>query len=408
MKPLFNSFRRNITCQPSATLAGLAVLATCGLAAAQDWPVVRGDVLGSGVAQTALPDTLDVVWTYKAPDDAGFDAAPVIAGGVIYIGDNAGMFHAVRLADGKAVWTKPFEDSSFAAGAAIDKDRLYVGDINGVVRCLALGDGNQIWETPPLDGEIYAGPTPYGDDILVTSEAGTLTWLNATDGAQRLPQFKIDAPLRCTPTISAGRVMLSGCDSLLHVINASDGKETHTVEIDGPTGSTAAMRGERVYFGTEGGTFFAIDVPVDGNGEPAVAWTYRDPQRGQPIRTAAAVTDDVVVYGSQGKAIYGLNPTSGEVKWNLPTRSRIESSPVIAGSRVVAATAAGKLYLIDAASGEVILENDFGGSFTGSPAVVDGRVIIGNGDGTLYCLGSKDSPSQLTTEKQRARRSEDE
>jgi outer membrane protein assembly factor BamB len=377
---------------------GLAVFAACTFASAQDWPVVRGDVLGSGVAQTKLPDTFEAVWTYKAPEEAGFDATPVIAGGVVYVGDNAGTFHAVRLADGKPLWTKSFEDSGFSAGAAIDKDRLYVGDLNGVVRCLATSDGALIWESAPLDGEIYAGPTPNGEDILVTSEAGTLSWLNAADGKPRLPNFEIDAPLRCTPTISAGRVMLSGCDSLLHVINASDGTETHTAKIDGPTGSTAAMAGERVYFGTESGTFFAIDVPADGQGEPAVAWTYRDPQRGQPIRTAAAVTNDVVVFGSQGKAIYGLNPANGEELWKLPTRSRIESSPVIAAGRVVAATGAGKLYLIDAGSGDIVFEGDFGGSFTASPAVVDGRVVIGNGDGTLYCLGAQDGAQQSATE----------
>jgi outer membrane protein assembly factor BamB len=407
MKPHFVNRRRKANCALSTTLAGFAVFAVCTFAAAQDWPVVRGDILGSGVAQSALPDTLDVVWTYKATDESGFDATPVIAGGVVYVGDNAGTFHAVRLGDGKALWTKTFEDSSFAAGAAIDKNRLYVGDLNGVVRCLATSDGTQIWESAPLDGEIYAGPTVHGEDVLFTSEAGTLSWLNAADGKQRLPNFQIDAPLRCTPTINAGRVMLSGCDSLLHVINAADGTETHTVKIDGPTGSTAAMRGERVYFGTESGTFFAIDVPADGQREPAVAWTYRDPQRGQPIRTAAAVTDDVVVYGSQGKAIYGLDPANGEVKWKIATRSRIESSPVIAEGRVVAATAAGKLYLIDAASGDIIFENDFGGSFIASPGVVDGRVIIGNGDGTLYCLGSNDRPSPVTTETQRAQKSED-
>jgi outer membrane protein assembly factor BamB len=398
MKTHFDNRCRKTNNRLAVALAGLAIFTVCGSVAGQDWPVVRGDVLGSGVAHGALPDALDAIWTYKAPEDAGFDATPVVSGRVIYIGDNAGTIHAVRLADGTAVWTKSFEDSSFAAGAAIDKDRLYVGDLNGVVRCLATRDGTQIWESAPLDGEIYAGPTPYGDDILVTSEAGTLSWLKATDGKPRLPNFQIDAPLRCTPTINDGRVMLSGCDSLLHIIDAADGQETHTVKIDGPTGSTAAMAGERVYFGTEGGTFFAIDVPADGKGEPAVAWTFRDPQRGQPIRTAAAVTDDVVVYGSQGKAIYGLNPANGDVKWKLPTRSRIESSPVIAEGRVVAATAAGKLYLIDAASGEIVFESDFGGSFIASPAVVDGRVIIGNGDGTLYCLGAGSQAETNRTE----------
>ena len=38
---------------------------------------------------------------------------------MIYIGDNAGTFHAMRLADGKQAWKKEFADSGFAAGAAV-------------------------------------------------------------------------------------------------------------------------------------------------------------------------------------------------------------------------------------------------------------------------------------------------
>ena len=150
--------------------------------------------------------------------------------------------------------------------------------------------------------------------MLVTCEAGTLTCSTQDRRQAALARFSIEAPLRCTPTIAAGRVLLAGCDSQLHIIDVATGKETDTVEIDAPTGSTPAMRDERVYFGTEGGTFYAIDMPADGDKKPTVAWTYRDPQRGQPIRAAAAVTDQVVVYGSQGKAIYALDPATGERK----------------------------------------------------------------------------------------------
>jgi outer membrane protein assembly factor BamB len=111
------------------------------------------------------------------------------------------------------------------------------------------------------------------------------------------------------------------------------------------------------------------------------------------------VTDEIVVFGGQGKAIYGLDPKTGKEKWpTIATRSRIESSPAIAGERIVAATAAGKLYLIDLKTGEVKWEQEMGGSFTASPAVVDGRIILGNGDGTLYCFGTKDNTKDLTTE----------
>jgi outer membrane protein assembly factor BamB len=356
-------------------------------AEADDWPLVRGDVFGTGVAHSPLPDDLDVVWKYTAGKDAGFDATPVIADGVIYLGDSTDTFHAVRLADGKQVWRKGFADSGFAAGAAFESGRLYVGDVNGIVRCLDANNGNEIWNHK-LDGEVYAGPTPHGDYVLFTCEAGTLTWLSKKDGKPH-GSFRIEAPLRCTPTIASGRVVLAGCDSKLHIIDVESAKEVDSVEIDAPTGSTPSMRGERVYFGTEGGTFFAINVPAAAGKKASVAWKYRDPQRNQPIRAAAAVSDQIVAVGSQSKAIYVLSPADGKEQWKMATRARVESSPVIAGERVVAATAAGKIYLLDPKSKEAKWEYDAGGGFTGSPAVVDGRIVIGNTDGTLYCFASK-------------------
>jgi outer membrane protein assembly factor BamB len=355
---------------------------------ADDWPLVRGDAFGTGVAKCSLTDKLEVLWKYPAGKDAGFDATPIVAGGVVYVGDSAGTFHAVRIADGKPVWTKTFPDSGFMAGGAFDNERIYVGDVNGMVRCLSAAAGEELW-SQKIEGEVYAGPTPHGDEILFTCEAGTLTWLNKKDGKSRAT-FKIEAPLRCTPTILGGRVVLAGCDSKLHVIDVATAKEIDTVEIDSPTGSTPAMHDGRVYFGTEGGTFFAIDIPTDADAKPGVAWKYQDPQRSQPIRSAAAVTEKTVVFGSQTKTIYVLDAANGEEKWKMPTRTRVESSPVITGNRVVAATAAGKIYLLDPTTREVKWEYDAGGGFTGSPAVVDRRIIIGNTDGTLYCFGTKE------------------
>src|SRR4051794_14598766 len=82
---------------------------------ADDWPVVRGDVLGTGVAKTALPENIDVIWKYSAGKDAAFDATAIIAAGIVYIGDSAGTFHAVRLSDGTGIWKKEFADSGFNA-----------------------------------------------------------------------------------------------------------------------------------------------------------------------------------------------------------------------------------------------------------------------------------------------------
>jgi outer membrane protein assembly factor BamB len=393
------------TCQKFIALSALAGLfAHAAAARGDDWPLVRGDVRGSGVAAKPVPDTLDILWTYRAGKDAGFDATAVVAAGVVYVGDNAGTVHAVRLADGTPLWTKSFEDSGFGAGAAVGKDRIYIGDLNGIVRCLSTADGAELWKKD-LESEIYAGPTLVDDNLLVTTEGGKLYSLDVKDGQERWQPFSIEAPLRCSPTVSSGNVMLAGCDAKLHFIDIATGKEVGTTQIDGPTGSTAAISGDRIYFGTEGGTFFAIDAPASSALAPTApantessepAWIYRDPRRGQPIRSAAAVTDKLIVYGSQGKAIYALDPDTGKLKWNQPlaTRTRVESSPVIAGNRVIAATAGGILYLLDAETSEAKWQYEVGGSFTASPAVVGGRIILGNGDGTLYCFGGKNKETK--------------
>jgi outer membrane protein assembly factor BamB len=365
----------------------ISALSGVAAARADDWPFVRGDSHASGVARSPISDKLDVLWTYHAPHDSGFDATAVIAGGIVYVGDSDGMFDAVKLADGTEVWSKKLGDAGFLAGAAWDQGRLYAGDSNGVVRCLSADDGSEVWKAD-VKAEVYAAPMIHDQDVLVTCDAGTLTCLDASSGKERW-HFHIEAPLRCTPTIVAGHALLAGCDSILHLIDVSDSSEVSSIAIDAPTGSTPASRDNRAYFGTEGGTFYAIDVAADGGKTPAVIWTYRDPQRGQPIRAAAAVTEHLVAYGSQGNAVFGLNPADGQVLWKRPTRSHVDSSPVIAGQRVIAATDRGVLYLLDAKSGEVKSQFEAGGHFAASPAVLDGRIVIPNADGTLYCFGEK-------------------
>jgi len=351
------------------------------------WPYVRGNAHGTGAAMARVEDNLQLLWKYEAKDTI-FEATPVVAGSVAYVGDADGTMHAVNLADGKKVWTKAFEDTGFLSGGAVAGKRLFVGDMNGMVRCLAASDGALQWEFE-TESEVFSGPTLHGDSVLVTTESGQLFSLRAADGKKQW-EFVIEAPLRCAPTIVAGHTLLAGCDKQLHAVNLATGESTGAHTIAGESGNTVAIAGGRAYFGAESGVFCAVDVKAFD--AMSTAWTYRDPRRGQGIRTAAAVSKSVIVYGSNGKAIYGLSPQTGERLWIKEVRSRVQSSPVIvknpAGKeRVIAATQRGLLLLLDAKTGETLWEYDAGGGFLGSPAVAEGRVLIANEDGTLYCFG---------------------
>ena len=67
----------------------------------------------------------------------------------------------------------------------------------------------------------------------------------------------------------------------------------------------------------------------------------------------------------------------------------MDSSPVVAGSRVYVGSLDGNLYVLDLARGTELQKVHVGGQITASPVIVDGKLIIGNQDGLLVCLGAK-------------------
>lgn len=359
--------------------------------ASADWPFARGGADSSGATEVSLPDEPKLLWTYKADDGSGFEATPVIAGGVAYLGDADGTVHAVRLADGSRVWTTKLEDTFLLSPGAIRSDALWVPDADGVVHCLATQDGSERWAFD-AGSEVYGGPLVYAkrtrdDLLLVPTEAGKLFALDVKSGAERWA-FEIEAPLRCTPTIVNGHALLAGCDGKLHAIEASTGKSVGSCDLSDPTGNTAAVVDGVAYFGTEGGTFYAIDASDPK--KPTVKWTQRDAKRGQGVRTAASATAKAIVYANQAKTVYALAPGSGEVLWTARTRSRVEASPLaLAGGRALVLTSRGRVRLLDLASGEEVWSYEAGGGFLASPAASNGRVLVANTDGSLLCFGKE-------------------
>jgi outer membrane protein assembly factor BamB len=65
----------------------------------------------------------------------------------------------------------------------------------------------------------------------------------------------------------------------------------------------------------------------------------------------------------------------------------VDSTPPIAGNRVVVGGGDGKVYVLDLASGKLVWEFEAGAGFTASPAVAAGRIVIGDADGRLYAIG---------------------
>jgi outer membrane protein assembly factor BamB len=350
-------------------------------ASGADWPFYRGNELATAAVEEELPADIEVVWKHTLPE-SGYEATAIVAGGVVYLGDVDGTFYAYNLSDGSEIWQQKFEASGFLAGAAFHDNRLYVGDFNGVIRALDAVDGKELWKYE-AKGEAYAAPNVVDGRVLVTTEAGELISLDAQTGEQQW-HFQIEAPLRCWPTVVEGRVLLAGCDERVHAVDVATGEEVAGVDIDGPTGATPAMLNGNALFGTEQGSFYAIDSQ-----NMEIAWRHQDAENIDAIHTAAAVDPRVAVYGTQGKTAYALKPATGALAWTFPVRSHVESSPVIAGDSAFLATKRGMIHRVDINTGKELWNYEAGGDFQASFAVADGKLVIGNTDGTLYCFGAK-------------------
>jgi outer membrane protein assembly factor BamB len=364
----------------SRSIALLAAMTTADVVAA-DWPLIRGDANATGAVAHSLARPLEILWTYQA-EDSGFEATAAIAGGIVYVGDVDGTFHAVKLADGKRVWIRKFEETGFVAGSAVIDGRIYCVDFNGMVRCLNAADGEPVWEFN-TETALYAAPNVHEGVMLLAAESGQLFALDAATGEQKWEPFTIDQPLRCWPTVVAGRVLVAGCDGRLHLVDVATGKGVESIDIGGPADGMPAVIGDRVFFCTASGVFHAMTIkPLES------LWQFGHRGQGEEIH-AAAVTDKAVVLGTHDKRMVALDPASGKPLWELPLRSRAESSPVIAGDLTFFGTVRGRLQAVDMKSGQEAWDTEVGGHFSASPAISDGRIVIGNEDGALYCIGGK-------------------
>ena len=345
--------------------AGLCANEPC--ATVDTWPCFRGCLEGSGTSAVLLPDNPQLIWK-KQFGKTAFEATPVIAGGIIYIGDLDGTFHAMQLKSGELLWEVKNE-AGWSAAAAVTEKVVITGDMDGVVHAFDRIDGSLIW-SHHVGGEVSGGPSILGTRVLIGAQDATLSCLSITDGKVQWTHT-IGDQIRCTPTVAGGKVFLAGCDGKLHVIDVEHGKAIGQVSIDGPTGTTPATAKGRAFFGSEGGAFWAIDYE-----KLEVAWKVVPAVGGQAYRSSAAVAEGIAVVGSRARAVEAFATFDGSRRWRFATRGRVDSSPVIVGSRVFVGDTAGKIFALDISSGKLSWEFDAGVGFSSSPAVAAGCLVM--------------------------------
>ena len=373
---------------PAAFLILLLLLSIAN-ATLGNWTSFRGNPQLTGVADSQLPDTLQLLWTFQAGDM--IESTATVADGTVYVGALDGVLYAINAQTGEKRWTYQ-ANSSIKASPAIHDGVIYFGDGDGVFHAVDINTQKMKWQFS-TEGEIISSANFAGDRVLFGSYDGFLYCLNRESG-ELVWKFETEGYVHGTPGVwtqpasksgdAANFVILTGCDSYLRVINIDDGTQPQQVDLGAYVGASPAISQDRVYCGTYGTEILAVALDTR-----EIAWRYRHPKRQFPFFASAALTEDSVIIGGRDKMVHALSRETGEPKWTYTAKSSIESSAVVVGTRAFVGTTRGLFIALDITTGELIWEFSTGSAIVASPSVSDGRIYIGTEDGILYCFGEK-------------------
>ena len=283
----------------------------------------------AGTVVAAAADTGEPRWRFET--GGRLQAAPVVAGGLVYVATEAG-------------------ESGSASLLAVD-----------------ARTGAEQWRVA-LDVAITGRPVV--DEGLVFVPAGDVVAFDALNGETRWRA----APTTGVASLTAGfGMVVVGGTSGLTALDGQTGGERWTAPTAGLLPVAPEVAEERIVAGDGGGNLVGRDP---GNG----AERWRAPAAGL-VQSPVAAGPVVVLATRDGVVVLGS--ATGEQGWEVELRGGPDGDDrvrVAADGMVVAATSGGQLTLFDATTGEALGAAPVDGRGPATPAVIEGRVYVAQGE----------------------------
>jgi len=225
----------------------------------------RSGIDGEVVALDA--DTGKVRWKVKT---APTESSPLVAGGLVYVGDWSGKVYALNAKSGRVVWTYQTGDKVKDA-MAYAGGRVFFGSYDTHVYALNARTGKLVWKT----------------------------------GAQQ--RLGATGTFYSTPAVAYGRVYIGATDGKMYSFGATSGKLRWSHGTGSYVYASPAVWNRTVYAGSYDGTFYAFDAATGD-----VRWKFKT---AGPISGSAVVINGVVYVACFGGRTYGLDARTGKVLW---------------------------------------------------------------------------------------------
>jgi outer membrane protein assembly factor BamB len=209
-----------------------------------------------------------------------------------------------------------------------------------------------------------------------------------------------------TPAIEDGRVYVTLLETSkgsgkgrVVCLRFRDGKILWSRTLSSRSESSPLVDNGRVYFGSEGGTLYALDAR-SGKQE----WTYR---AGGAVKGSPTLSDGVLYFGAYGGTVHAVRARDGARIWSkgaaggLVRSGNFYATAAVAYGRVYIGATDGRAYSLSAKDGRVAWAHQTGRYVYSSAAVktVPGAgptVFFGSYDGTFYALDARSGKVRWT------------
>ena len=276
-----------------------------------------------------------------------YQSSPVVSGGLVYFGCGDGTVHALDTATGAVRW-------KFAAGdvvhssPALAEGSLYFGSWDTYLYALDAATGALKWKFKTGEDLVKhnqtglpSSPCVAGGIVYIGCRDATLYAVDAKTGAEKWRFKNIwGSWFIASPAVRDGRVYSATSDpAYFFAHDAVTGKEIYRTQVKAPAFSSPTLAGARAYFGTFGGSIYAVDT-ADGK----VVWTFQ---------TAAAKAnaggylkpDGFIDFTKIYTSAFFEDMYAGGAK--LFSLGAILSTPAVSGGVVFAGSTDGAIYALE-------------------------------------------------------------
>jgi outer membrane protein assembly factor BamB len=210
--------------------------------------------------------------------------------------------------------------------------------------------------------------------------------------------FMADGPMRGGFGLVAGRLLFGTESGSFYAVDAKTGALRWRRRVGSPILSTPAILRGTVYFTTWDDVLHAVDAATGRErwrrdlGRPQGPNDYWEYYVSSPV-----VAGGRLYVGSSSGRLDALDPVAGRTLWSFDARARVKTTPVVTANAVIIGTMSGHVIAVDRGNGRQLwrfatqgaaqdftFKNNDTRSVVTEPVVVGALVIAGGRDGNIY------------------------